>query len=75
MKLFTPESWGKLSTAIEHTRTSGVPYELELEAVTIDGSNGWMWARGKHIKIRTATLFLSGEQLRTSQNVKKQKKS
>ena len=50
MKLFTPESWGKLSTAIEHTRTSGVPYELELETVTIDGSNGWMWARGEAYK-------------------------
>lgn len=50
MKLFTPESWGKLSTAMEHTRTSGVPYELELETVTIDGSNGWMWARGEAYK-------------------------
>jgi len=47
MKLFTPESWEKLSTSLEHTRTSGIPYELELETATIDGSNGWMWVRGE----------------------------
>jgi PAS domain S-box-containing protein/putative nucleotidyltransferase with HDIG domain len=47
MKLFTHESWDRLSTALEHTQTSGIPYELELETVTEDGSNGWMWARGE----------------------------
>jgi len=47
MKLFTPESWDKLSTSLERTRTSGIPYELELETVTIDGLNGWMWVRGE----------------------------
>jgi diguanylate cyclase (GGDEF)-like protein/PAS domain S-box-containing protein len=47
MKLFTPESWQKLSTSLEMTRTSGIPYELELETVTLDGSNGWMWVRGE----------------------------
>jgi diguanylate cyclase len=47
MKLFTPESWEKLSMALEHTRTSGIPYELELETVTADGNNGWMWVRGE----------------------------
>ena len=47
MKLFTPESWKELSTAIENTRTSGIPYELELETVKADRSNGWMWVRGE----------------------------
>ncbi|MBV1758789.1 MAG: PocR ligand-binding domain-containing protein [Dethiosulfatibacter sp.] len=47
MKLFTPESWNRLSTSLERTKASGVPYELELETVTIDGSNGWMWVRGE----------------------------
>jgi diguanylate cyclase (GGDEF)-like protein/PAS domain S-box-containing protein/putative nucleotidyltransferase with HDIG domain len=47
MKLFTPESWDKLSTSLEKTRTSGIPYELELQTVTKDGSNGWLWARGE----------------------------
>ena len=47
MKLFTPKSWNRLSTALENTRTTGIPYELELETVTKDGSNGWMWVRGE----------------------------
>jgi signal transduction histidine kinase/CheY-like chemotaxis protein len=45
MKLFTPDSWDKLSTALEKTRRSGIPYELELETLRKDGSNGWMWVR------------------------------
>ena len=47
MKLFAPESWNKLSTSLEKTRTTGIPYELELETIARDGSNGWMWARGE----------------------------
>ena len=47
MKLFTPESWVKLSTALERTRILGIPYELELQTVMKDGSNGWMWVRGE----------------------------
>lgn len=47
MKLFTPESWDKLSTSLEKTRTTGIPYELELETITQTGSNGWLWARGE----------------------------
>lgn len=47
MKLFTPESWKTLSVALEHTVTDGTPYELELQTVRSDGSNGWMWVRGE----------------------------
>lgn len=47
MKLFTPESWARLSSSLEHTRTSGIPYELELETITKYGTNGWMWVRGE----------------------------
>ncbi|WP_373482650.1 HD domain-containing phosphohydrolase [Acetobacterium sp.] len=47
MKLFTPESWAKLSTALESTRTFGISYELELETIKADGSSGWMWVRGE----------------------------
>jgi hypothetical protein len=50
MKLFTPESWTKLSTSLEQATTLGIPYELELETVTSDGSNGWMWVMGEPIK-------------------------
>lgn len=51
-KLFTSESWERLSTALEETRTSGIPYELELETITNEGSNGWMWVRGEVEKNR-----------------------
>jgi len=47
MKLFTPESWERLSAAIANTIATKVPYELELTTVKKDGSNGWMWACGK----------------------------
>ena len=47
MKLFTPESWKELSTSLDLTRTTGTPFELELETITKDGSNGWMWVRGE----------------------------
>jgi PAS domain S-box-containing protein len=47
MKLFTPESWERLSTALARTRETGIPYTLELETVRKDGSNGWMWVRGE----------------------------
>lgn len=47
MKLFVPESWERLSDALEKTTTTGIPYELELMTVTKNGSNGWMWVRGE----------------------------
>ncbi len=47
MKLFTPESWERLSTALANTRETGVAYELELVTARKDGSNGWMWVRGE----------------------------
>jgi len=46
MKLFTPESWEKLSTALQHTRDTAIPYDLELETLRLDGSHGWMWVHG-----------------------------
>lgn len=50
MKLFTPESWQRLSTSLAETAETGIPYELELETVKDDGSNGWMWVRGEAVK-------------------------
>ncbi len=49
MKLFTPESWERLSTSLSKTSETGIPYELELETVSEDGGNGWMWVRGETI--------------------------
>jgi PAS domain S-box-containing protein len=48
-KLFTTESWDRLSTALANTTETGTPYELELETVRKDGSNGWMWVHGKTV--------------------------
>ena len=49
MKLFTTESWKRLSTSLARTAETGIPYELELETVKDDGSNGWMWVRGEAV--------------------------
>lgn len=49
-KLFTPESWQRLSTALEDTRTTGIPYDLELNTQRADGTRGWMWVHGMTIK-------------------------
>lgn len=47
MKLFTPSSWQKLNEALYLIRSKGIPYELELETILVDGSHGWMWVRGE----------------------------
>ena len=46
-KLFTPESWKKLTTELEQTQQTGTPYELELERIHPDGTCRWMWVRGE----------------------------
>jgi len=48
-KLFKPESWDRLSAAMNNARDIGTPYELELEMVREDGSNGWMGAHGEAV--------------------------
>ena len=45
-KLFAPESWQRLSKALQETKKTGIPYNLELETARIDGSQGWMWVHG-----------------------------
>ena len=49
-RLFTAESWERLSSALSRTQETGVPYELELEIVRTDGSHGWILARGEAIR-------------------------
>ncbi|MBI4938031.1 MAG: PAS domain S-box protein [Nitrosomonadales bacterium] len=46
-RLFTPESWERLSATLPLTRETGIPYELELEIVRPDGGHGWIQARGE----------------------------
>jgi diguanylate cyclase (GGDEF)-like protein/PAS domain S-box-containing protein/putative nucleotidyltransferase with HDIG domain len=72
MKLFTPKSWKELSEALNLTSTIGIPYELELETVTADGSNGWMWVRGEAEKDSKGNIIsLWG----AAQDISKQKKT
>ena len=49
-RIFTPESWARLAAGLDNTVRTGVPYELELETVCADGSNGWMLARGEPVR-------------------------
>jgi signal transduction histidine kinase/CheY-like chemotaxis protein len=46
-KLFTPKSWELLDSAMSNTINTGISYELELEIVRRDKSNGWVLARGE----------------------------
>lgn len=46
-KLFLPDSWERLSSAVKNAIADGTPYEIELETVKRDGSTGWMWETGE----------------------------
>ena len=46
-RIFTPESWARLTATVDNTLHTGEPYELELEMLLPDGTNGWMLARGE----------------------------
>jgi PAS domain S-box-containing protein len=45
-QIFAPESWERLTAAVEKARASGIPYELDLEMVHPDGSKRWVIGRG-----------------------------
>ena len=47
VKLFTPESWERLTSALAQTRETGIPYTLELEIVRNDGITRWLWVHGE----------------------------
>ncbi len=47
MKLFTPESWERLSLALNLAKEKGIPYEMELNTIRKDGSKGYMWVHGE----------------------------
>ena len=57
MKLFTPESWEQLTSSLALTKDQGVPYELELSTIKIDGSQGWMWVRGEAIRSESKEII------------------
>ncbi len=49
-RLFTPESWQRVSAAVAQTQATGVGYALDLETVRSDGTRGWVQARGEAIR-------------------------
>ncbi|RXP44783.1 PAS domain S-box protein [Lutibacter sp. HS1-25] len=72
MKLFTPESWETLATALENTKQTGTPYELELKTVRTDGGHGWMWVRGEAVKDtngKTIALWGAAQDITDRKNI------
>ena len=50
-RLFTSASrWKALCSGLAVTKSTGAPYELELEMVRPDGSHGWVLARGEAVR-------------------------
>ncbi len=47
---YTPESWQRLSKAVEKSLLDGTPYEIELEAIRSDGKLVWTSARGEALR-------------------------
>ena len=56
MKLFSMESWKKMAIVLEHAKTFGKSYEMEVETVNLQGLKGWMWIRGEAIKDSDGTI-------------------
>lgn len=56
--LFTKDSWEKLSTNLALTVKEGIPYELELEFITVDGRKGWMLVRGEAHKNTSGEIVM-----------------
>ena len=48
--LYTAESWEKLSVAFDQAKRFGIPYELEVETISLPGANRWMRVRGEALK-------------------------
>ena len=55
-RLFTEESWARLTAALDLTLAEGKAYELELEMIRADGDHGWMLARGEAQRDATGTI-------------------
>jgi PAS domain S-box-containing protein len=49
-KLYTAESWERLSRAVEEALRTATPYELDLEMVRSDGAARWLVARGEALR-------------------------
>jgi PAS domain S-box-containing protein len=60
-QLLSPESWHRLSTAMEEASRSGSFRELDLGLVRADGSHGWVSVRAVAVRdLRDRVSFLRG---------------
>ena len=48
--LYPPESWNRLSKAVDLASVKGVPYELEINMIRANGQLGWLLAIGEAVK-------------------------
>ena len=51
-RFFTPESWLRLTQSMENALRTDETYDLELEAVRVDGSSLWVAVRGETVRDR-----------------------
>ena len=49
-RMYTPESWRRLSSAVEEATQAGTGYELDVELVRADGTNIWVTTRGEAVR-------------------------
>lgn len=56
-EIFTPDSWKKLSTAVEKAQKHGTPYEIEIELKGIHGKQVWIKAQGEAIKNKKGDII------------------
>ena len=56
-RLYTPNSWARLTKQIEHTVQTGEPYLLELEYLKPGGGTGWIEARGLAVRDTQGHIF------------------
>lgn len=59
-KLFTPESWSKLSKAVNKAQATGASYKVELEFIKTNGEHGWCLAHGETVKIDNKVIKVRG---------------
>jgi PAS domain S-box-containing protein len=48
--LFNHDSWNILMDIIEKTRITGIPFQIELETININKTNGWIWVSGEVLR-------------------------
>ena len=59
-KLFTENSWRRLSNLIKIAQVKGKPYEVELEFIRPNGDRGWCIAHGEAVKVDNKIVTLRG---------------